>query len=458
MSAHAAPSHIQMARAALRERRSIGGAITRTASFNVLSSAAAALGGVIIARALGPSVRGDYAAITAWFGMLLAIGEMGQSAAICYHVAHDPQQAQDYVASSRSIMLITGIFALLAAIVVSPLLARGHSVLLHAYQIAFAGSVIAFVSTSYTYSLQARSIGDWNKVRLSQPLLSVVAMIVLWRLRLLSLTGAIDILVGTTLLQLGYAYYWCRRTELAPGQTRRQLMRPLARYGATQLAAIAPYSINLFLDRLLLSLLASPADLGRYAVASSIALVPIPLVSAIGNVAFPRLAAQRHVTAESHRLQRGAVLVSAGLATAILLPIAVSATWVIPLVFGPAFRGAVPLLWMLTPGGVFLSCSQVVSDLLRGRNRPGFVAISQGLAAVFTVVLLIALLPVAGVAGAAIASSVAYGVALIAMVQCLRRLPHEAPRPAAPSAGLRPLRGRAARRSGSPEIDRCDEA
>ena len=49
--------------------------------------------------------------------------------------------------------------------------------------------------------------------------------------------------------------------------------------------------------------------------------------------------------------------------------------------------------------------------------RPIFVAWAQGLAAVFTVVLLFALLPVVGVAGAAIASTVAYGVALAAMLR-----------------------------------------
>jgi Na+-driven multidrug efflux pump len=54
------------------------------------------------------------------------------------------------------------------------------------------------------------------------------------------------------------------------------------------------------------------------------------------------------------------------------------------------------------------------------------VAWAQGLAAVFTVVLLLALLPVVGVAGAAIASTVAYGVALAAMLRSLLRLPRQA--------------------------------
>lgn len=51
------------------------------------------------------------------------------------------------------------------------------------------------------------------------------------------------------------------------------------------------------------------------------------------------------------------------------------------------------------------------------------VAWAQGLAAAFTVVLLLILLPVMSVAGAAIASTVAYGVALAAMLRSLWRLP-----------------------------------
>ena len=86
------------------------------------------------------------------------------------------------------------------------------------------------------------------------------------------------------------------------------LVRPLVTYGLSQFAAITPTSVNLLLDQLVLSQLVPAADLGRYAIAVSITLVPVPLVSAIGNVAFPRLAAQRTVTAQGQRLQLAAVL------------------------------------------------------------------------------------------------------------------------------------------------------
>jgi O-antigen/teichoic acid export membrane protein len=72
------------------------------------------------------------------------------------------------------------------------------------------------------------------------------------------------------------------------------------------------------------------------------------------------------------------------------------------------------------------------------------VAWAEGLAAVFTVVLLIVLLPLVGVYGAAIASTVSYGIALAVMLRRLSRLPKHArgsgPRSPALSNGLVPER------------------
>ena len=419
---HAAPSRIQLVAATLRSS-GVGRSIARTAGFNIAATAAAGLGGIIFARAVGPTVRGEYAAIYAWFGILLMVGAMGQPAALCFHVARNPLRAREYVATSRAMMLTTGTVVLISGILLAPVLAHGVASVSLGYRIAFGTSIVAFVGASYTFSLQARDLRRWNVVRVSQPVLGLIAIAMLWRLRLLTLDRAMIVLSATMLLQLGWAYVSCRRASLAPGHAHAALVRPLAAYGTAQIAALTPAALNAQLDQLVLSQTVPPADLGRYAIAVSLTLLPIPFVSAIGNVAFPRLASQARPTATTHRVQRLAVLGSAGLATAMLVPLAAVAYWLVPLVFGAGYRGAVPLLWILSPGAVFLACGQVTGDLLRGRNRPIFVAWAQGLAAVFTIVLLFALLPVVGVAGAAIASTVAYGVALGAMLRYLWRLP-----------------------------------
>ena len=134
-------------------------------------------------------------------------------------------------------------------------------------------------------------------------------------------------------------------------------------YGIAQIAALTPATLNARLDQLVLSQTVMPADLGKYAIAVSLTSIPIPLVAAIGNVAFPRLAAQHGVTDATRRMQRHAILASAGIAVVTLAPLALIAYWLIPFLFGPGYRGAVPMLWILTPGAVFLACGQVVGDL-----------------------------------------------------------------------------------------------
>ena len=420
MTAYAALSPLRIA-AALR-RRGFAQSVAQTAGFNFAATATAGLGGIIIARAVGPTVRGEYAAVTAWMSVLIIVGGLGQPTALVYYVARESLRARDYVATSRAIMLATGMVALVAGFLLAPVLGHGLPTVTDGYRIAFGISIVSFVAGSFTASLQARDLHLWNVVRLTQPALGLIGIVVLWRLRQLTLDAALIVIATSMLLQLAWAYGYCRRTGLAPGRVHVSLIRPLLRYGTAQIASHAPATLNATLDQLVLSQTVPAADLGRYAIAVSISLLPMPLVTAIGNVAFPRLAGQRDVTNATFQLQRRSVLASAGLAAALIVPLAAASYWLVPLVFGAAYRGAVPMLWMLTPGSVFLACGQVAGDLLMGRHQQAVVAWAQGIAAVFTVALLIALLPLVGVYGAAIASTVSYGVALAIMLRRLLRL------------------------------------
>ena len=400
--------------------------MARTAAFNMATAVTTGLAGVIVARALGPAVRGEYAAITAWFGISCMIGQMGLPAALCFYIAKDPEHAREYVATSRSMMLATGLVALVAGLLLAPAMSRGNPIVADGYRIAFGASIVTNVGIAYGCSLQARHLLQWNTVRMIQPILNMLVLAAAWFLKILTLNTALLIFTITLALQLATAYWYCRKNALAPGHPNIRLLRPLAAYGVAQIAALTPATLNAQLDQLVLSQTVVPADLGRYAIAVSLTSLPLPLVAAVGNVAFPRLAAQRVATSATRRLQRRAILASAATATAMLAPLALTAYWLIPLVFGASYRAAVPMLWILTPGAVFLACGQVVGDLLRGRNHPAVVGWAQGLAAIFTVVLLIVLLPVVGVYGAAIASTVAYGLALAAMLHSLWHLPRHA--------------------------------
>lgn len=108
MTLHAAPIRLQTAARALR-RPGTARSVPQTAGFNVAALVAVGLGGVIIARALGPTVRGEYAALTTWFGLSLIVGDMGHPAVLCFYVSSDPKRARQYVATSRALTMSTGL-------------------------------------------------------------------------------------------------------------------------------------------------------------------------------------------------------------------------------------------------------------------------------------------------------------------------------------------------------------
>ncbi|ASW54500.1 oligosaccharide flippase family protein [Plantactinospora sp. KBS50] len=406
--------------------------ILRTAGVNMASVAAAGFGGVLAARALGPAPRGEYAAIMAWFGALLMIGQLGQTAATAYHVAREPEQARDYVATSRTIMVLTGLLTIAVGLAAAPTLGRHHAEAVWGYRAVFVTCLPTFIGASYTFALLAAHLALWNLVRITQPLAYLGLLGLLYLSDRLTLTTLVWTLCLTTVAQTGLAYLLCRRRGLAGGRSRPRLARPLIRYGLSQVTAAVPTTITGRLDQLVLSLVVAPAALGHYAVATSLTNLALPLVAAIGSVVYPRIAARTMSAESTTALQRRAVTASVVLSAGLLLALAVSASWVIPVVFGPEFRGAVPLVWLLAPGTAFLACGMVCADLLRGHGRPLAVARAQAISAVAMAALLAGLLPTMGLFGAALASTVAAGVALACMLRALpgRAAPAVPPTPA----------------------------
>ena len=406
--------------------RGVGRGVLATSTYNVVSTAAAGLAGIVIARSLGPSVRGEYAAIMAWYGLLVIAGGLGQPAATTYFVARDPDHGHRYVAASRTIMIASGTVILVAGGAAATMLASGATAV-WGYRIMFAACLATLVGVTYLAALQGSSIPRWNQARISQPLGYLLVIVVLHVAGQLNLVTAMLAFAATTVAQTVHAYRLCGHGGLTGGRPGPAVTRPLLRYGAGQLTALVPLIVMTRLDQLILSLVVEPAVLGNYAVAVSLTTLAVPVAAGLGNVAFPRIAAQRGLRPESHRLQWWAVGVSVAIAVAIMLPLAVSAPWLVPMVFGPGFHDAVVLVAILAPGGVFLACQQVCADLLRGHGRPFAIARSNAVAAGLMVVLLAALLPVLGPTGAAIASSVSIGVAVALLLRALHRTLPAAP-------------------------------
>ncbi|NEE00184.1 oligosaccharide flippase family protein [Phytoactinopolyspora halotolerans] len=401
--------------------RRFGRTVARTSVCNAATVGAAGLAGIVVARALGPSVRGEYAAIMAWFGVVLVIGQLGQTAATTFFVARERDRAAEYVSTSRNLMVASGVLTLGIGMVVAPLLSSGSGAATAGYRLMFATCLISFVGASYVFSLQATNLAWWNVVRMTQPVAYVTILAALHLAGQLELMTVLAVLSGTTVAQTVLAYWLCAREGLTGARGRRALTRPLLRFGMGHVASTAPTLITTRLGMLVLSLVVPSAALGHYAVAVSVTALAVPVVSAVGNVSFPRIASRTLSQTRLDTLQRWAVLSGLVVSAVLMLPVVATAPWLVPRVFGEGFDDAVPLIMLLAPGGVLLAWGRVCADLLKGHGRPYAVARAQTIAAGVTIVMLAALIPPFGTTGAAVTASVTPGIAVVFMLRSLRR-------------------------------------
>lgn len=100
--------------------------------------------------------------------------------------------------------------------------------------------------------------------------------------------------------------------------------------------------------------------------------------------------------------------------------VAASANWMLPLLFGDVFSASVPALYLLLPGIVLSSSSKLLAPLIvhGGLQRVNLYAIA--VAAVLTIILDLIMVPIWGIEGAAVATTIVYMVIILTMLFTIR--------------------------------------
>jgi O-antigen/teichoic acid export membrane protein len=392
-----------------------------TTATSLISVTMAGLTGIYIARTLGSTARGEYASIMAWFGVTLAVGELGQTAATTFHVAKNRRDARDYVATARTLMMASGVPIAFVGFVIAPVLAHRSTSATDGYRLIFATCIVSYLGASLVYSLQAVATFRWNLVRVFQPVAYALAVVVMHVSGQLSLAGCLLATSATILMQAVLAHVVCRSTGLTGGRTSGRLVKDLVRYGSTQLAGSVPALVVARTDILALSVTVNPAHVGMYAVAASLTGLAAPAVSAIGAVAFPRIASGcASDPIGTRRLARRALAVATGVSAALAVSLVLSSHWLITTVFGSAYGDAARLMMVLAPAGAIVASAQVCSDLLRGYGRPIDVVRAQWAAAAVTAVAALIVVPRFGTLGAASVTVASAATSWILLYRYLR--------------------------------------
>lgn len=399
-----------------------GSNVLLTAATNALLAMLGLLTGVLAARLLGPTGRGELAAIQMWPSVIATIAMLGMPEALVYFSARYPDRAGHYLGSAVTLALVSSAPFAAVGFFLMPTLLSAHSaeVVAAAQWYLLLVPLFALVGLLY-HPLQGRQdFVRWNVLRLLPSVGWAVVLVLGWILGLTEprwLAGAY--LVMLAVLFLPVVSVVCRRV---PGPYRPQVKdwRPLLQFGLPSFACSLPQMLNYRLDQMAIAAFLPSSALGLYVVAVAWGNIPVPLLSAIGSVTFPRVAGTPEMREQVQMLSRTVrVTVLVSLAAGALLLAATP--WVFPWILGKKFEEAVGAALVLVIAGSVLSLNRVLEEGLRGLGRPTAVLWAESAGLGVTGLFLWLLLPRLGLVGASLASLIGYtAVCIVSLAWVLK--------------------------------------
>ena len=377
-----------------------------------------ALATILVAWTGGPVAVGVYALVRVLPGLVGVVVSSGLPGAVTYFLSGPDREDRRLPLTIVAMTLAGGTIGTALWCAATPLLGGVLFDDLSTGLVLLAGATVFTqlpVATAKSCSQGSDDLPGANRVIVNEEMLFLPAYGLLWATGVhghaASVTALLAADVGT------FALAWWRlgrrgffRAAAAPSLA---LAKRIASYGMRGQVGGVITLLNLRLDFILLQVLAGPAVLGVYAIASKFAeLVRVPGM-ALTYVLYPRFARDGATiaTGDARRLMGRATLLTAAISLALLG----FAGLVIPAVYGSDFQAAVVPAQIILVGLALDGLGGVITGFLYGIGRPGLNSLAMGVGLAVTVALDLVLIPRYGATGAAGASAIAYLMSTLAL-------------------------------------------
>ena len=380
-----------------------------------ITQVASIVGGVLVARSLGPEDRGYLALLVVVSGICSLVGSIGLPSAVTYYVAQDPSHARRITRSLRA----PGVLQVVAALVlqVAMLVALviddpGRVKVAAAISLLLVPGLIALYYGLALLQGQQRFTA-FNLLRILPTMAYVAGVVVVF------LSGAADLVPIMTmwaganfvggLLALGIALAGlppATTDEASPSRSQ------MTKFGLKSFAGSLSPVEAFRLDQGVVGLFLSPVALGLYVVGQAFTALPRVIGTSVGLVAYPKVAAQQDPTLARRSLWRYfffGVAVTAIVIGALEL---VSAQ-LVTLFFGSEFEDAIPIAQILLLATLFMAARRVLTDGTNGIGHPGLGTLAEVASWVVLFPAIALLVPTYGAEGVAWALAIAWGFSLV---------------------------------------------
>jgi O-antigen/teichoic acid export membrane protein len=396
--------------------------IASVAAATATQSALALALSVVLARVLGPEGRGSYALLTLAAMIGAALGTFGFEGASVFILGRQPERARAILAGSLLLAAVSGttIAGLLVWFAAGPgsWLPDAAQGLVIVASLAIPFLILTMLLNGALIGLGRVSDSAWlgtGSVALSLLLVSLASLAP--GARLAAVVWAFTL---CAVVQAGVPFALVMRAVGGPLVDPRPAFAGGVGYSLTTHASTILHMLHLRADVFLMTLFLGPRDVGLYALAQAVCEWVWLLPRSAATVLFPFVSASddRRALAATTRTCRVAFTL-AGLAA---LCLGIATPWLIPALFGTAFRGSILPIRLLLPGIWVGSIAGSLSSFLAGRGRPELPLLTSLLSLTLNVSLNLALVPRHGIAGAAIASAVSYSFMTVVNTILARRV------------------------------------
>jgi O-antigen/teichoic acid export membrane protein len=376
--------------------------------------------GVILARSLGPTGRGEAAAILLWPALLVSLGGTGLFDAVVFFSAKEREGKTSVaptgillsVAQSLVLMGI-GYFVVAAALGNS---GRGTVTLARTYLLWIPFYFIASIAMEIMRGRLQMVI--YSILKVAMVLATTVGLIAMLIARVMTVQRVIllYLLVYGCGCVASITYVFARGWV---GSFSFQCARQLISFGFKSHTGYVSGVANQRGDQAAISIMLPVSQLGLYSVAVSVSAPLSVIGSTIALVAFPTLASQDLAESRGTAARCVRLTLAAGIATGVLLVAA--SPWLIYTFFGAAFMSAAPAAQLLLVASVLLTTNLVLEAIMKAVNLPLVTGIAETIGALFMVAALWLLIPILGIIGGAVASFIAYASATVVLIEVARR-------------------------------------
>lgn len=366
--------------------------------------------GVWLARYLGPEQFGLFSYALAFAALATAVTGLGLDDIIVREVVSHPEERHQILGTTFVLRLVCGSISLLVALMVIWQLRPDDATSIGLVGIVTAGTLFqAFYVIEFWFHSQVQAkyvVMARGGAFVVCALLKIALILVGASLLAFAWATLLEVALGAVLL---VAAYLRTGNPIRLWQGRLRLAKRLLRDSWPLMLAGMVILVYLRVDQIMLGEMADHEEVGIYSVAVRLAEVWYFVPVAIYWSVYPAIidAKARSEELFFSRLQQFYNLMAL-CSYAIILPVALAAQWLVPLLFGGAYERAGLMLAVLIWSNLFTSLEMARSAYLTVMNWTRLYLLTVCLGCALNILLNLWLIPLYGGMGAVVASIAAY--------------------------------------------------